>query len=96
MGAGWAVSDAGRVILSQGATGAVRPDVDVSDDVLRVEICEPRSDVATGTITLSNDHGQYSGAGGADPALSVGSKVEVSFGYGDTNVLTHSLYIDST
>jgi hypothetical protein len=95
VGAGWAVSDAGRVILSQGATGAVRADVEVSDDVLRVEISEPRSDVAAGTITLSNDRGQYSWMEGSAPSLSVGSKVGVSFGYADTNVLTHSLYIDS-
>jgi hypothetical protein len=83
-----------RTILSQGATGALNANIDVSDDILRVEIHEPRSDVATGTITLSNDQGQYSGAAGPTPALNVGSKVEVSLGYSDTNVLTHSLYVD--
>jgi hypothetical protein len=94
VGAGWAVTDAGRVILSQAATGALNAKVDVSDDLLHIEIHEPRSDIATATVTLSNDRGQYSGATGSTPALKVGSKVEVSFGYAETNIPTHALYID--
>ena len=89
-GDGWVVSDAGRVVLSEKATGAAAPAVEVSDDVLRVEVREPVSDVARGTVTLSNDQGQYSDA----PWLKVGAKVDLSFGYDQSLVHTHSLYVD--
>jgi hypothetical protein len=90
VGDGWVVADAGRMVLSEKATGAGTPSADVSDDVLRVEIHEPTSGVAHGTVTLSNDRGQYSAA----PWLKVGMKVDVAFGYDQSLVHSHSLYTD--
>jgi hypothetical protein len=89
-GDGWIVTDAGRVVLSEKATGAGTPAMDVSDDVLRVEIHEPTSGVAVGKVTLSNERQQYSGV----PLLGVGARVDVSFGYDQSLVHSHSLYID--
>jgi hypothetical protein len=62
----------------------------VSDDVLRVEIHEPTSGVAHGTVTLSNGHRHYS----PDSWLKVGSKVDLFFGYDQSLTHSHSLYTD--
>ncbi len=88
---GFTVADAGSVIHSQSSTGNRAADIDISDDVMAIDIDEPTSQTTTASIVIANQAGQWTGG---SPSLRIGLQCDVSLGYFPATVLTHRLYID--
>jgi hypothetical protein len=87
---GWLVLDGALVRPSALAVGLALPAVDVSADVLHLEVREAMSAASSGTLTLDNRAGQYA----SSAALRANAQVTMWLGYGSEAVLTHRLYID--
>ena len=91
---GWVLAGAGSTQVSQVAAGAAFPALDVSDDVLSLDVSEPANEKCTATLILDNHAGQYTRQIDPVDSFRVGARVEIELGYGGETVPTHRLYVD--
>jgi prophage tail gpP-like protein len=66
------------------------PPIDLTDDLLSLQVHERFNTPATLELTLSNDRGQYTAA----PWLSDNATISIALGYGAQTVPTHTAYLD--